>query len=130
MPRGIQLKRNTKGLRPLNTIPTDEARAIRSKGGQARAEQQRQERTVRDTIRKIMEAHPQLSAEEAALVVSMGLDADGIDNLTLGVILQVKNMRDGHIGAFKMLMEQGGYIESQSIQTPIPVTIVDDIPRE
>ena len=58
-----------------------------------------------------MEAHPQLSEEEAAPIVSMGLEAEGIDDLTLGVILQVKNMRDGHIGAFEMLMEQGGYVE-------------------
>lgn len=130
MPRGIQLKRNTKGLRPLNTIPADEARAIRSKGGQVRAEQQKQERTVRDIIRKIMESYPQLSEEEAALVASMGLEADGLDNLTLGVLLQVKNMRDGHIGAFEMLMEQGGYIEPHEQKSFVPVTIINNIPRE
>lgn len=130
MPKGVQENRNTSGLRPLNTLSEEEARAIRSKGGQVRAEQQKQEKKLRDIIREIMKVCPTLTDEEWAMVTRMGLEAEGIDNLTLGVLQQVKNMREGGLGAFEMLMTQGGYIEQTDSKAVSPVTIIDDIPRE
>lgn len=131
MPKDVQQpKRNTSGLRPLNTMSEEEARAIRSKGGQARAEQQRQERTLKSIIRKIMESKPTLSDEEQALLYKMGVDEEDIDNLTLGVLQQVQNMRSGAIGAFEMLMTQGGYAEQTENRASSPVTIINDIPKE
>ena len=130
MPKGVQENRNTSGLRPLNTLSEEEARAIRSKGGQVRAEQQKQEKTLRNIIRKIMESRPELTDEESAMLHQMGIDAEGIDNLTLGVLQQVKNMRGGALGAFEMLMTQGGYIEQTDPKASSPVTIINDIPQE
>lgn len=42
---------NDKNLKNLNDRPADEARAIRSKGGKARAEKARERETMRDIIR-------------------------------------------------------------------------------
>lgn len=130
MPKGVQENRDTSGLRPLNTRPEEEARAIRSKGGQASAEQRKQEKTLRSIIRKIMEACPELTDEEQAMLIRMGIDSEIIDNLTLGVLQQVKNMREGGLGAFEMLMTQGGYIEQSDSRSSSPVNIINDIPRE
>lgn len=119
------------GLRPLNTLSEEEAQAIRSKGGQARAAQLKEEKTLRTIIRKILDARPELTDEENALLVRMGVtDKESIDNFTLGVIQQVKNMREGGLGAFEMLMTQGGYIEQVDARSVSPVTIINDIPKE
>jgi len=130
LPKGVQDNRNTSGLRPLNTLSEEEAHAIRSKGGQVRAEQQRQEKTLRNIIRKVMDARPELTDEETAMLYRMGISAEDVDNLTLGVLQQVKNMREGAIGAFEMLMTQGGYVEPNDPRAVSPVTIINDIPRE
>ena len=75
-----------------------------------------------------MDAQPELSAEEDALLIRMGISKEKIDNFTLGVLQQVKNMREGGLGAFEMLMEQGGYIDRTDTNAESPVTIINDIP--
>ena len=77
-----------------------------------------------------MDAQPELTAEEDALLIRMGISKEKIDNLTLGVLQQVRNMREGGISAFEMLMEQGGYVERTDARAGSPVTIVNDIPKE
>ena len=128
MPKKTQENRNMSGLRPLDTLSEEEAFAIRSKGGRASAAKREEERTLKSIIRKIMDAQPELSAEEDALLIRMCISKEKIDNFTLGVLQQVKNMREGGLGAFEMLMEQGGYIDRTDTNAESPVTIINDIP--
>lgn len=48
---------NKSTLKPFNTLPPDEARAIRVKGGKARAEQKRKARTLKEAF-NILKAIP------------------------------------------------------------------------
>jgi len=130
LPKKKQENRNTSGLRSLRDLPPEEAFAIRSKGGRANAAKREEEKTLKSIIRKIMDAQPELTAEEDALLIRMGISKEKIDNLTLGVLQQVRNMREGGISAFEMLMEQGGYVERTDARAGSPVTIVNDIPKE
>ena len=78
MPKKTQENRNMSGLRPLDTLSEEEAFAIRSKGGKASAAKREEERTLKSIIRKIMDAQPELSAEEDALLIRMGISKEKI----------------------------------------------------
>lgn len=54
MPKGIQQNRNTSGLRPLNTIPEDEARSIQAKGRKANAQKYRAQKEVQEIARAVL----------------------------------------------------------------------------
>jgi hypothetical protein len=77
VPTGQQKQhRDTSGLRPLNTVPEEEARAIRSKGGKASQQKRRMQLQVQEIARavlamdmkkgKVVDADSGISLEEAA----------------------------------------------------------------
>lgn len=76
MPKKKQENRNTSGLRSLRDLSPEEAFAIRSKGGRANAAKREEEKTLKSIIRKIMDAQPELTAEEDALLIRMGISKE------------------------------------------------------
>lgn len=54
MSKGKQDNRNTSGLRPLNTIPAEEAAEIRSKGGKASQQKRRSQLQIQEIARAVL----------------------------------------------------------------------------
>lgn len=60
---------NEKYLKPVNTLPPDEARKIRSMGGKARAEKLRERKTLAESIRMVLdERTPEGMTKQEAIV--------------------------------------------------------------
>lgn len=101
MPKGIQDNRDTSGLRPLNTIPEDEAKAIRSKGGKA-AQQKRR---------------AQLQAQEIArAVLAMGVRKGKVTDVDSGISLEEAAEVNVSVATKIFVQELKKYFETGDIE--------------
>ena len=98
---------NEKNLIPLNRRTKSEQREIQSKGGKAKAKNERRRKTARECA-QIYLALPLSDMQKWDKMSREGVDPDDIDNMMLMVAAMAKAAQAGDVAAFNALIKVMG----------------------
>ena len=87
---------NNENLRPLNTLPKEDAKAIRSKGSYARAEKIRKRKTMCEMLNYLLEKE---------ITNKAGEKASTLEAISVSMIKQAMN---GNVKAFEVIRDTIG----------------------
>ena len=95
---------NTENLIPFGELSKEEAEKIRKKGGKARGEQQRQEKSLRQCAKMLLSLKP--TDEKARKIIkSAGIKSEYTTNAMLATLAIYNKALKGDVAAYRTLME-------------------------
>lgn len=106
-------KKQMENLIPFSQRSENEQRAIRSMGGKANGEKRRQQKTLRETIKMILDL-PAQDEKSIKLMQENGIP-ENLTNATMVGLALVNRAKDGNVPAQRLLAEMVGENEVQGV---------------
>ena len=119
---------NPQNLKPLTTLPEEEARAIRAKGGAASGKARKERRRLEDIVKIMLNLKLKTEGEAVDVEQLRSLPELAKSNMTVleaAILAQLKLSLEGNGQAFDRLMSIAGETKPQEINIngKIPVVI-------
>lgn len=119
---------NPQNLKPLTTLPEEEARAIRAKGGAASGKARKERRRLEDIVKIMLNLKLKTDGEAVDVEQLRSLPELAKSNMTVleaAILAQLKLSLEGNGQAFDRLMSIAGETKPQEINIngKIPVVI-------
>jgi len=102
---------NIENLEPMmgknRNLSTEEARRIGSKGGKASVESRRRERTLRETLEKMLSL-PINDEQTKAFIQNLGFNDEELDNRTAITVAMYQEALKGNVKAYELIRDTLG----------------------
>lgn len=120
--------KKVENLRPLNTIPEEEAKEIRRKGQRAQQEKKRERKRLEEIVKIMLNLKLKTDGEAVDIEQLRSLPELAKSNMTVmeaSILAQIKLSLEGNGQAFDRLMSVAGETKPQEINIngKIPVVI-------
>ena len=120
--------KKVENLRPLNTIPEEEAKEIRRKGQRAQQEKKRERKRLEEIVKIMLSLKLKTDGEAVDIEQLRSLPELAKSNMTVmeaSILAQIKLSLEGNGQAFDRLMSVAGETKPQEINIngKIPVVI-------